>query len=116
TGMFVGTSANVNQATGIFCGLSVNIGGPDTVDIIKVVNGAQSGLPISQSLGSPVMMTAYRLRLTQRGGMWTCEALVGSTPITVSTTLTATAPLYITLRNDNMGSNFHSVVAESKLP
>ena len=62
-------------------------------------------------------MTNYRLRLTQRGGTWTCEAAAtGMSPVTVTTTQTVTAPLFITLENDNMGSHFHSVVAESKLP
>ncbi len=116
TGIYVGTSANVNQGVGVFCGLSSNVGGPDTLDLIKVMNGGEVGLTASQSLGQPLMMMAYRLRLTQRGGTWTCEALVGTTPITVTTMQPVTAPLYITLRNDNMGSNFHSVVAESKLP
>jgi hypothetical protein len=39
-----------------------------------------------------------------------------TTPVTVMTTQTVTAPLFITLENDNMGSHFHSIVAESKLP
>jgi hypothetical protein len=120
TGLFLGTSANLNQASGVYCALTWNNGGPDSLDVYWVHNGG-FGVPTVQVLGSEISMTPYRLRLTQRGGTWTCEAAAsGMTPVTVTTTTpsgqTVAAPLFITLENDNMGSHFHSVVAESKLP
>jgi hypothetical protein len=115
TGIFVGTSANTNQATGVFCALNAN-GGADTLSVQRIVNGTIMGLATSQSLGSPLMMANYRVRLTHRNGTWTCEALLsGGSPVTVTTMQTVTAPLFITLINDNMGSHFHHVVAETKL-
>ncbi|HEX6839402.1 MAG TPA: hypothetical protein VF334_22650 [Polyangia bacterium] len=114
SGIFVGTSPNPNMGSGVFCALTAN-GGPDTLDIYRVTNGSYS-VPTSQSLGAPLMMANYRLRLTHRAGAWTCEALLsGGTPVTVTTSQTVTAPLFITLMNDNMGSHFHNVVAETKL-
>jgi hypothetical protein len=116
TGLFVGTSANLNQATGVFCALTWNTGAPDTLDIYRVNNGGFS-IPTTQPLATELMNTSYRIRLTQRGNSWTCEALqAGQTAVTVSATQAVTAPLYITIENDNMGSHFHSVVAETKLP
>jgi hypothetical protein len=117
TGLFVGTSANVMQASGAFCGLTWNNGGPDTLDLYKVTTGSFS-VPATQQLATALQGTNYRIRLTHRAGIWTCEALqTGQAPVTVTTTQTPviTAPLFITLINDNMGSHFHAVVAESKL-
>ena len=117
TGIFVGTSANVNQASGAFCGLTWNNGSPDTLDLYRVTNGSFS-VPATQQLATPLQNTNYRIRLTHRAGMWTCEALqTGQAAVTVMTTQTpaVTAPLFITLINDNMGSHFHSIVAETKL-
>jgi hypothetical protein len=119
TGLFIGTSANPNQGTGVFCALTSN-GGPDTLDIYKVDNGSY-GVPTTQSLGQTLQQTAYRLRLTQRAGNWTCEVARVDTPsnpvvlTTVQTMQTVTGPLFMTLMNDNMGSHVHSVVAETKL-
>lgn len=117
TGLFLGTSPNVNQATGVYCALTWNGGGPDTLDIYKVTNGG-FGVPMTANLGAQISGTVYRLRLTQHAGIWTCEVTSSemTTPVTVMTTQTVTAPLFITLENDNMGSHFHSIVAESKLP
>ena len=71
----------------------------------------------TQPLPTELAATTYRIRLTQRGNAWSCEALqTGQNAVTVSATQAVTAPLYITLENDNMGSHFHSVVAETKLP
>jgi len=117
TGVFVGTNANVNQATGAFCGLTWNNGGPDTLDLYKVTNGGFS-VPATQQLATNLANTSYRIRLTHRAGIWTCEALQsGQAAVTVMTTQTpvVTAPLFMALINDNMGSHFHSVVAETKL-
>jgi hypothetical protein len=117
TGVFVGTNANVNQANGAFCGLTWNTNGPDTLDLYKVTTGGFS-VPATQQLATPLQNTSYRIRLTHRAGVWTCEALQsGQAAVTVTTTQTpvVTAPLYMSLINDNMGSHFHSVVAETKL-
>lgn len=115
TGIFLGTSATVNQANGAFCGLTWNSGGTDTLNIYKVTNGGFS-VPATQQLATPLQNTSYRIRLTQRNGSWTCEALqTGQAAVTVTITQTpvVTAPLYVSLVNDNLGSHFHSVVAES---
>jgi hypothetical protein len=117
TGIFVGTNANVSQANGAFCGLTWNNGAPDTLDLYKVSNGGFS-VPATQQLLTNLQNTSYRIRLTHRAGVWTCEALQSGQPaVTVTTTQTpiVTAPLYMSLINDNMGSHFHSVVAETKL-
>ena len=117
TGIFVGTNANVSQANGAFCGLTWNNGAPDTLDLYKVTNGGFS-VPAAQQLATNLQNTSYRIRLTHRAGMWTCEALQSGLPVvTVTTTQTpvVTAPLFMALINDNMGSHFHSVVAETKL-
>lgn len=114
TGIYIGTSADASQGDGVFCALSAN-GGPDTLDVYQVHNGGLN-VPTSQSLGGPLQITPYRVRLTQRGGTWTCEALVGTTPVTVTTMKTVAAPLFITLHNDNMKSTINSVFAASKLP
>ena len=115
TGIFIGTSANTNQATGVFCSLSAN-GGADTLDIQRIVNGAPMGVPTSQSVGT-LIKASYRIRLTHRNGAWTCEAFLSNPPVnaSVTTSQTVTAPLFITLVNDNMDSHFHYVVAETKL-
>ncbi|HXU73057.1 MAG TPA: hypothetical protein VN947_27250 [Polyangia bacterium] len=115
TGVFVGTSANPNQGNGVFCALTWNNGAPDTVNIYHVNSGSY-GVPSTLSLGNELQMLDYRLRLTHRAGTWTCEVVPnGGAPITVTTSQTVTAPLFITLINDNMGSNFHHVVVETKL-
>jgi hypothetical protein len=117
TGVFVGTNANVSQADGAFCGLTWNNGGPDTLDLYRVTNGGFS-VPATQQLATPLQNTSYRIRLTHRAGIWTCEALQSGQPaVTVTTTQTpvVTAPLFMSLINDNMGSHFHSVVVETKL-
>jgi hypothetical protein len=116
TGIFVGTSANMNQGTGVYCSLTSNSGAPDTLDLYKVMNGG-FGIPTTTNLATELANTSYRIRLTQRGGNWTCEALqAGQNPVSVTTTQTVTAPLYMTLANDNLASHIHSVVAETKLP
>ena len=115
TGIYVGTSANPNQGVGVFCALTWNNGAPDTIDIYHVMNGSY-GVPSTLQLGAEIAQADYRLRLTHRNGTWTCEVVVnGGAPISVTTNQTVTAPLFMTLINDNMGSNFHHVVVETKL-
>lgn len=116
SGIFVGNNVNLNQATGVFCGLTSNDNGPDSLDIYRVNNG-QFSVPSIQNLGAALAATPYRVRLTQRGSNWTCEAVAsGINPVTVTTTQTVTGPMFMTLQNDNMQSHFHSVVAETALP
>lgn len=116
SGVFVGTSVNIMQASGVFCALTSNDNGPDSLDIYHVSNGS-FGIPTIQNLGQGLAPTTYRLRLTQRGNNWTCEAVAsGLNPVTVTTMQTVTAPLFMTLQTDNMQSHFHSVVAETALP
>lgn len=116
TGVFVGTGTNLNQATGVYCALTANDNGPDSLDIYRVTNGS-FGVPSIQNLGQGLTATPYRVRLTQRGSNWTCETVAsGLNPVMVSTTQTVTGQLFISLENDNMQSHFHSVVAETALP
>ncbi len=116
TGILVGDSANLGQVNGVFCALVPDSGGPDLV-LYKITNGSGNGpsmpLGISQLQG-----TTYRLRLTQHSGTWTCEALASgsTTPVTVTTTFAATAPLIMSLLCDSVGARFYHVVAETVVP
>jgi hypothetical protein len=118
TGIFIGTNANVNQADGAFCALTWNNASPDTLDLYKVTNGTFS-VPATQQLATNLQNTTYRIRLAQHAGTWTCEALqTGQAAVTVTMAQApvVTAPLFMSFINDNMGSHFHSVVAESIAP
>lgn len=117
TGIYLGTRPNPGDpaADGVLCQIAYRGGnGNDTVDIFEVDNGTLHNR-ISKSL--PFAPTLYRIRLTQRGSDWTCEAqadTVGSQ--SVSTTQTVTPPLYMSLRAENSLVHVHSVVAETALP
>ncbi|HWE29307.1 MAG TPA: hypothetical protein VHB97_14960 [Polyangia bacterium] len=116
TGLLVGDSANLGQVNGLFCALVPQTGGPQLV-LYRISNGSGSGP--AQPLGvAQLQGTTYRLRLTQRNGTWTCEALAsaGGTPVTVSTTFAVNAPLIISLVSDSVASRFYHVVAETVIP
>lgn len=119
-GIYLGSSATPSAAgtSGMVCLIHYAVqGGPDTLDLVQITNGV-SGVPTStqSSFGNRVR---YRLRLTQRGNMYTCEAFTQGFS-TVTTTAMGPAPTttqYMALRNNALVQvNFHSVVAESVVP
>lgn len=115
-GILVGDSANLGQVNGLFCALVPASGGPDLV-LYRLTNGGGSGP--AQVLGVPQLQgTTYRLRLTQRGGNWTCEATpsAGGTPVSVMTAFTVSAPLIISLVSDSIAARFYHIVAETVIP
>jgi len=110
-GLFVGTSTNLNQASGAWCLISST---DKKLELYPVNNGT----PMTPSLAniSTVTGAVYRLRLTNSNGVWTCEMLVGANvPVTVTASQAVTAPLFISLIVDGSRVNYHSVVAETKL-
>jgi hypothetical protein len=117
TGIYLGTRANPGdpKATGVLCQLSYRGGdGNDTIDIYEVDNGTIHNRSSQPLQFSP---TLYRMRLTQRGSSWTCEAQADNIgPQTVTATQMVTAPLYMSLRAENVQVHVHSVVAETALP
>lgn len=116
TGILVGDSANLGQVNGLFCALVPGSGGPDLV-LYRISSGSGSGP--AQTLGVPQLQgTTYRLRLTQRGGNWICEATpsAGGTPVSVMTAFTVSAPLIISLVSDSIAARFYHIVAETVIP
>jgi hypothetical protein len=117
TGLYVGTNANPGspEANGVLCTLTYHGGsGNDNLEIMPVSNGTLGGTLTSPL---PFVSTRYRLRVTQRGNTWTCDATAsGLGSATVMLTKAVAGPLFMSLRAENMESHFHSVVAESALP
>ena len=117
TGIYVGTRPNPGdpQADGVLCQIAYRGGnGNDTLDIYEVDNGTQHNRSSQPLQFAP---TLYRIRLTQRGSNWTCEAAADNIgPQTVTATQSVTAPLYMSLRAENIQVHVHSVVAETALP
>jgi hypothetical protein len=110
-GLFVGTSTNLNAASGAWCLISST---DKKLELYPVNNGTVM-TPTLANIGT-VSGMVYRLRLTNSNGVWTCEMVVGTdVPVTVSTSQAVTAPLFISLIVDGSRVNFHSVVAETKL-
>jgi hypothetical protein len=112
TGIFVGTGPNPS-APGSYGALCILNSISMRLEIYKVQNGT-----LLSGMGSALQISGnkYRMRLTQRGSNWTCEALVNGTSVTVSTTQAVTAPLYMALRSAGSSNRFLSVVAETSLP
>jgi hypothetical protein len=112
TGLFVGTSANPEAlgTSGVLCRLNSS---SNSLDILPVQNGT---LVTGTSAGLTINAGFYRMRLTHRAGNWTCDTTFNGTTTTVTTTQAVTAPLYMSLRTENMFVHFHSVVAESVRP
>jgi hypothetical protein len=111
TGLFVGTAPDPGTANGVLCRINSS---SNTLDIVPVQGGVQLS---GSSAGIPMLQAGfYRMRLTQRANKWTCDLTFNGTTTTVMTTQTVTAPLYMSLRAENMFVHFHSVVAETALP
>jgi hypothetical protein len=111
-GLFVGTNPNPGApgTSGVLCRLNSTSG---SLDILPVQNGT---LLTGSSAGLAINAGFYRFRLTQRGNKWMCDATFNGVTTTVQTTQAVTAPLYMSLRAENMFVHFHSVVAETALP
>jgi hypothetical protein len=112
TGFFVGTSPSSSApgTDGALCILNSLSG---RLEIYKVQNGT---FVLGMASALTVQGARYRMRMTQRGSNWTCEAKLNTTAVTVSTTQTVTAPLFMSLRSAGSSNHFHSVVAETALP
>jgi hypothetical protein len=116
-GIFLGNQPDTGATTdGVLCSVNhmqTDIGHME-LDII------QNGTITTTNMGNFSWGTGplYRLRLTQHGGSYTCEAATsGVRPGTVTATTTApTAPQYIVLRATNVEAHFQSVTAESVNP
>jgi hypothetical protein len=101
----------------MLCTINRNSQSGDTLDLNQVVNG-QFQSPTSQPF-SLQTQTVYRMRLTQRGTVYTCEAMASDQPGTTVTTTVGSAPTgpqLMALRANSMEAHFYSVVAESVLP
>jgi hypothetical protein len=123
-GLFLGNSSNpfLSGTNGVLCVQNpVTINGMDNDQlVIYTVQGGNTINPQSIPIpGGWHTGTMYRLRLTQRSNVYTCELESDSlAPVTVSKTLTAapTGPLFMSLVVQNMEAHFHAVVVESVLP
>src|SRR5439155_8984639 len=109
TGLFVGTNPDPNAANGALCRLYND----NSLDIVPVQGGVQlTGSSALLPGGAMLSAGFYRLRFTQRGNKWTCDVTFNNATTTLMTTQSVTAPLYMSLRAENMFVHFHSVVAE----
>jgi hypothetical protein len=116
-GIYLGTNGNLNSGTGILCSMNTNKGSGDTLDLNVMSNGS-AGPPISVSF-TLAKNQLYRLRLTQRGSNYICEASANNllTKTVMGTVNVApTAPLFMALHASNIEAEANSIVAESVLP
>ncbi len=120
-GIFIGSSAEPTApgTTGMVCTLNHVQGGQDSLDLNFVQNG-QFQAPTQQPLQFGFdTQTLYRLRLTQKGNTYSCEAVangIPSTTVTMQVAQAPPAPLYLALHAWHIEAQFQSVVAESVLP
>ena len=90
-GLFLGSSADPRSAAaGVMCAVTHSPSGPDTLDLVPVSQGTFGTASQTQILGFATG-TLYRLRLTQRGGTYTCELAGGGAP-SATVTRSGTAP------------------------
>jgi hypothetical protein len=116
---------STSTTNGVLCTVHHMSNNNDTLDIDTIVNGAISN---TQSTSFPFYtddpppsknLVVYRVRLTQRGKMFTCEAVTTGVPAaSVSTTLSQApeGPQFMLLRATNVEAHFTSVVAETANP
>jgi hypothetical protein len=115
-GIFLGNAADSGTSTnGVLCRLDRSPTDQETLQINIVQGGA---ITSTMSTMFPFAFGPYRLRLTQHGGDYSCEAATsGSRPATVTLSTTApTEPQFMVLRAENVEAHFRSVVAESLNP
>ena len=119
-GIFLGDQPDsAANPDGVLCTLhhpSGTQGSQGTLDVDIVQGGAiTQTMSNSFPFGTGIL---YRLRLTQHGGDYTCEAATsGLRPASVAVTTQApTAPQFMLLRAKNVEAHFTSVVAESVNP
>jgi hypothetical protein len=130
-----GTDPSATGTNGVLCQIRLdrrNNNMNDAIRIVSYVNGMASScnstLTDTATTPScsdsttrftfPQQSTLYRLRLTQRGNSYTCEAFdVDDNLVFSPATLTATAggTQNIVLQETNMQAQFNSVVAETAL-
>jgi hypothetical protein len=120
-GLFLGSNPNPGapSTSGLLCTINHNPAG-DTLDLNLVQNGNLQVPPISSQPYAFGTGIVYRMRLTQLGQSYTCEAVTNGFPTTtVTARITAAAPVapqYVALHGTNVDVRFHSVVAETVLP
>jgi hypothetical protein len=115
-GIFLGNAADSGANTnGVLCRLDRSPTDQETLQINIVQGGAITN---TMSAMFPFNFGPYRLRLTQHGGDYSCEAVTqGIRPATVTISTTApTGPQFMVLRAENVEAHFRSVVAESVNP
>jgi hypothetical protein len=126
-GLFLGNSPNpgLTSTSGVLCIANATNQQPnDQLTLLVVQNGS-----LGQATSTPIPNAnapngwhtdlVYRLRLTQRGAVYTCELVaVGGTPVTVTKTLPSapSAPQFMALHAQAIEAHFYAVVAESVLP
>jgi hypothetical protein len=124
-GIFLGSNSNPGLSTGdgILCVTAAVPGQPDQL-ILYTVSGGSLTQPSAMQIGGGGWSTGvmYRMRLTQRGAMYTCELASNSMAPTVLATVSKavlnapTGPQFMALRGNGLDAHFHAVVAESVLP
>jgi hypothetical protein len=116
-GIFLGNEPDSMPTTkGVLCSLHHTPTDNGTLEIDTIDNGNITNTQMTNfSWGTG---PTYRLRLTQRGGSYTCEAATsGFRPgMVTATAAVPSAPQFMLLRATNVEAHFASVVAESVLP
>jgi hypothetical protein len=117
-GIFLGNQVDPGPgALGMLCKVHRAPGVPDTLDLDQIVDGAivqESSQPLPFGTG-----ISYRLRLSERGGVYLCEGFTSGVP-SASVSSTVSDPTwtsqFMVLRATNVEAHFASVVVESTLP
>lgn len=120
SGIYLGQPANPGAASsaGMVCSVNFNQGSQQGELVLSTVQG---GMVTGASRTPFPFMTGvrFRIRLTQRGAAYLCEAASAGQP-TVSVTRMASAapvgPQFMALHAQNVEAHFHSVVAQTALP
>jgi hypothetical protein len=115
-GLYLGTGADALAANnaGILCTIHRTSNG-DFLEI-RIDNGGQ--LSLIQQAAVSTFGANNRLRLTQRGSVFVCEAAAnGQSPVTVQLQINQVpaGPQYVVLWSEGLETHFHSVVAETTL-
>jgi hypothetical protein len=116
-GIFLGNQTDSSSSTrGVLCVLHHVPPSTDTLDLDLISNGM-----ITMTNAQPFVFSTgnlYRIRLSQRGGSYSCEALLMGLPAVSAnlTTQAPAAPQFMVLRATNVEAHFSSVVAESTVP
>jgi hypothetical protein len=114
-GLFLGDFPDVVSGSGVLCTMHRR---PDG-DFLEIRGDSAGSLVLVAAAPVGFIAANNRLRLTQRGGSYLCEAFTpGLPPVSVSLQSTSGPPgsQYVALWSEGVQSHFHSVVAESAAP